>query len=132
MTQTRGPARDTDDRRAAFRRGRRGERAALWWLRLKGYRILAQDYRSSAGEIDVVARRGATLAIIEVKARDSVAAAAEAITPRQRRRIFGAARLFVAHHPRHGDCAIRFDIMLVTPGRWPRHIVDAWQIDQVI
>jgi putative endonuclease len=120
-----------DDRRAAFHRGRRGEQAALWWLRLKGYRILAQDYRSPAGEIDVVARRGSTLAIIEVKARDSVAAAAEAITPRQRNRIFNAARLFVARHPRHADCTIRFDIMLVTPGRWPRHIVDAWQIDQV-
>ena len=132
MNRGRSPARDGDDRRAAFRRGRRGEQAALWWLRLKGYRILAQDYRSPAGEIDVVARRGATLAIIEVKARDSVAAAAEAIMPRQRKRIFNAARLFVARHPRHADCSIRFDIMLVTPGRWPRHIVDAWQIDQVI
>ena len=124
-------ARDSDERRAAFRRGRRGEQAALWWLRLKGYRILAQDYRSPAGEIDVVARRGATLAIIEVKARDSVTAAAEAILPRQRNRIFNAARLFVSRHPRHGDCTIRFDIMLVTPGRWPRHIANAWQIDRI-
>jgi len=120
----------TRDRQAAFRRGRRGERAALWWLRLKGYRILAQDYRSPAGEIDVVARRGATLAIIEVKARDSAAAAVEAILPRQRDRIFNAARLFVSRHPRHGDCTIRFDIMLVTPRRWPRHIANAWQIDR--
>jgi putative endonuclease len=125
-------SRGTDDRRAAFHRGRRGEQAALWWLRLKGYRILAQDFRSPAGEIDVVARRGTTLAIIEVKSRDNVAAAAEAITPRQRNRIFNAARLFVARHPRHGSCTIRFDIMLVTPGRWPHHIVDAWQIDHVI
>lgn len=132
MRPGRGTPPDSNGRRAAFRRGRRGERAALWWLRLKGYRILAQDYRSPAGEIDVVARRGSTLAIIEVKARDSVAAAVEAILPRQRDRIFNAARLFVARHPRHGHCTIRFDIMLVTPGRWPRHIVDAWQIDQVI
>ena len=79
-----------------------------------------------------MARRGSTLAIIEVKARDSVAAAVEAIMPRQRSRIFNAARLFVARHPRHGDCTIRFDIMLVTPGRWPRHIANAWQIDLVI
>ena len=81
MRQGRGTARDTDDRRAAFRRGRHGEWAALWWLRLKGYRILAQDFRSPAGEIDVVARRGSILAIVEVKARDSVAAAVEAIMP---------------------------------------------------
>jgi putative endonuclease len=129
---TQNTAGRTRDRKAAFRRGRRGERTALWWLRLKGYRILAQDYRSPAGEIDVVARRGSTLAVIEVKARDSAAAAVEAILPRQRNRIFNAARLFVARHPRHGRCTIRFDIMLVTPGRWPRHIVNAWQIDQVI
>ena len=132
MTASRSGGRDGDDRRAAFNRGRRGERAALWWLRLKGYRILAQDYRSPAGEIDVVARRGSTLAIIEVKSRDSAAAAAEAITPRQRSRIFGAVRLFLVRHPVHAACAIRFDIMLVTPGRWPRHIVNAWQVDQVL
>jgi putative endonuclease len=130
VTQDRSLGRGTDNRRAAFRRGRRGEWAALWLLRFKGYRILAQDYRSAAGEIDVVARRGSTLAIIEVKARDSAAAAVEAILPRQRNRIFNAARLFVSHHPQHGDCTIRFDIMLVTPGRWPRHIANAWQIDR--
>jgi putative endonuclease len=130
MTDIRLP--DGDGRRAAFHRGRRGEWLALWWLRAKGYRILAQDYRSPVGEIDVVARRGRTLAIIEVKCRDTVNAAAEAISARQRRRITAAARLYLGRNPRHADCSIRFDVMLVIPGRWPRHIASAWQLDRVL
>jgi putative endonuclease len=132
VTGSRGGPRDSEDRRAAFDRGRRGEWLALWWLRAKGYRILARDYRSPVGEIDVVARRGRTLAIIEVKARDTLAAAIEAVTPRQQRRIVAAARLYLGRHPGHADCTIRFDVILVAPRRWPRHIVDAWQVDRVI
>jgi putative endonuclease len=128
----RSAPRDAEGRRAAFHRGRRGERLALWWLRAKGYRILAQDYRSPVGEIDVVARRGRILAIIEVKSRDTVDAAAEAISLRQRGRIIAAARLYLGRNPRHADCSVRFDVMLVIPGRWPRHIAGAWQLDGLL
>ena len=55
--------------RDAFRRGHGAERRAAWWLRLKGYRVLAINWRSVAGEIDLIARRGGTLAFIEVKQR---------------------------------------------------------------
>ena len=118
---------ETEDRRTAVRRGRRGEGLALWLLRLKGYRILARDLRSPLGEIDIVACRGRTLAVIEVKARDSLLDAAEAVTPRQRERIARAARLFLGRRPAFATHSIRFDVMLVSPRRWPRHIVDAWQ-----
>jgi len=120
---------ETEDRRTAVRRGRRGEGLALWWLRLKGYRIVARDLRSPLGEIDIVACRGRVLAVIEVKARDSLRGAAEAVTPRQRERIGRAARLFIGRRPVFASHRIRFDVMLVAPGRWPRHIVDAWQED---
>jgi len=127
------PIRGTDDettaRRTAFRRGRWSEGLALWSLRLKGYRILARDLRSPLGEIDIVACRGRTLAIIEVKARDNLLQSAEAVTPRQRERIARAARLFIGRHPVFAGHTIRFDVMLVMPGRWPRHIADAWQAD---
>jgi putative endonuclease len=131
MTSLRSGPRDSKERRAAFHRGRRSEWLALWWLRARGYRILAQDYRSPVGEIDIVARRGRTLAIIEVKARDTLDAAVASISPRQRGRIMAAARLYLGHHPRHAVCTVRFDIMLVAPRRWPRHIANAWQLDQV-
>lgn len=128
---TGGALRDGDERRAAVRRGRRGELRAIWLLRLKGYRILARDLRTPAGEIDIVARRGGTLAMIEVKWRDSWEDAAIAVTARQQTRIAAAARLFLARHSRHAQCVVRFDIMLVVPRRWPRHVVNAWQIDRI-
>jgi putative endonuclease len=119
----------TARRRTAYRRGRWGEVLALWCLRFKGYRILARGYRTGVGEIDIVAVRGRTLAIVEVKARDSVAGAVEAIGERQRQRIMRAARSFVASRPRFAGYAVRFDVVLVTPRRWPRHVADAWRAD---
>jgi len=116
-----------DGRRRAQRRGLRGETLAVWYLRLKGYRILARRLRSAVGEIDVVAARGGTVAVIEVKTRPDAAAAAEAVGPRQRARIARAARLFLAARPEFAGHAVRFDLVLVSPGRWPRHVRDAWR-----
>ena len=115
-------------RRAAERRGRRGERAAAWWLRLKGYRILAQGFRLAVGEIDLVARRGAVLAFVEVKSRPDLGEAAAAIGPVQRQRIARAAEAFLQRHPGLAALSPRFDAILVAPGRWPRHIENAWRI----
>jgi len=69
------------------------------------------------------------LAIVEVKARPNAAQAAEALGPRQRRRIGRAAALFLAHHPQHAALAVRFDAMLVRPWRPPKHVRDAWRIE---
>ena len=89
----------TADRRRAWRRGRTAEGLAVLLLRLKGWRVLARRYRTPVGEIDIIARRGRTLAFVEVKARDGAATAAEAAARRQRGRIERAARWFLAHHP---------------------------------
>ncbi len=114
-------------RRSAWRRGRRGEGLAAWWLRLKGYQILARDFRSPVGEIDLIARRGRVLALIEVKARPRLTDASEAIGRRQRERIARAAQVFLQRHPALGTLDLRFDAMLVAPGRRPRHLPDAWR-----
>jgi putative endonuclease len=89
--------------------------------------VLARRLRTPAGEIDIVARRGALVAFVEVKARGSTDAAAFALTEPQWRRIARAAELFVARRPALADCAIRFDAMLVTPRGWPTHVIDAWR-----
>lgn len=117
----------TERRRKAERRGRWAESLCLWSLRLRGYRILARDYRVAVGEIDIVARRGGTLVAIEVKARDAHASAVEAVTPRQRRRITRAAAHFISGRPSLARLTIRFDVMLVTPRRLPVHLRDAWR-----
>ena len=114
-------------RRAAYRRGRGAEVCAALLLRAKGYRIVARGYRCPAGEIDIIARRGRVLVAVEVKARTSVAAAAEAIEPRQRRRITRALTDFIARNAAYAACDIRFDAILVAPWWRPQHIVDAWR-----
>jgi putative endonuclease len=114
------------ERLRAWRRGRLGEALCVLSLRLKGYRILARDYRVPMGEIDIVARRGAVVAAIEVKARPSTGAAVESVSPRQRRRVQRALDHFLAGRPRLASLTFRFDVMTVAPGRWPRHIPNAW------
>ena len=116
------------DRQRAYRLGRYAETICAWYLRLRGYRILARGYRASAGEIDIVARRGKVLVMIEVKARESITSAAEAVTRRQQERIVMAASQFLTRYPRLSGHAVRFDAMLVAPWRPPRHVVDAWQV----
>ena len=117
-----------DDRRLlAYRRGDRAELLCLWHLRFKGYRILARRYRTPVGEVDLIARRGQVLAAIEVKARPDIASAGEAVTPRQRQRVARALSHFLSGRPDLAHLAPRFDVMLVIPRRWPRHLIDAWR-----
>jgi putative endonuclease len=117
-------------RRRAERRGHWAERLGLWHLRFRGYRVLARRFRVPSGEIDLIVRRGQVLAAIEVKARADFATAGEAVTERQRRRIARALEHFLLIHPELARLVLRFDVMLVAPGRWPRHLVDAWRIER--
>jgi putative endonuclease len=110
----------------AVRRGRLAETLCLWHLRLHGWRILARDYRVPVGEIDILARRGSTLAAIEVKARGTLEAAVHSISPRQRRRVARALEHFLAGRPDLASLTLRFDVMLVAPRRLPRHLPNAW------
>ena len=119
-----------DKHARTWAKGLKAETVAALWLMLKGYRVLERRVRfaagSGAGEIDLIVRRGRTLAFVEVKARPDPDAAAFAIAPEQRRRIARAAEAFLAARPDLGRLDIRFDAVLVAPGRWPRHWPGAW------
>lgn len=115
-------------RRRAYGFGRGAEGLAAWWLRLKGYRILARDFRAPVGEIDLVARRGRVLALVEVKGRPSIDEALQALGPRQRRRIERAGAAFLQQRPDLAGLDVRFDLVVLAPGHRPRHIADAWRI----
>lgn len=119
----------TTKRRQAEARGRRAETLAAWFLRLKGYRVLARRYRTSAGEIDLIVRRGRTVAFVEVKQRPDDVAALEAVTPMARQRIARAAALWVSRHPPAAGLDLRFDVVLACPGRIPRHIPAVFDSD---
>jgi putative endonuclease len=128
MTVTREATREARGA-AAERVGRWAERLCRLRLCLTGWRVVACRYRTPLGEIDILAGRGDTLAVIEVKARPTLAAAAESVSQRQWRRLERAAALFIAHHPQWAERAVRFDLMLVPARGWPRHIPDAWRPD---
>jgi putative endonuclease len=114
------------ERVAAFRLGLTAESRAALVLIAKGYRIAARRWKTPFGEIDIVARRRHTLVFVEVKARETAADAAEAVTERGKRRIIAAAELWLAQKPEDAERDIRFDVMLVTPGRIPKHIANAF------
>ena len=117
----------TKPRQRAYRSGRGAEVMAAALLRLKGYRILARDYRAGVGELDIVARRGRLLAVVEVKRRRNLRHGLEAVTLRQQRRIARATEAFISRHAGLGDLDVRFDVIVVVPHRPPRHIMDAWR-----
>jgi putative endonuclease len=114
------------NRQEAEKRGRGAETLACWYLRLHGWRILARRARVPGGEVDIVARRGRTLAFVEVKARASEQSAAFALDEWRLRRVALAAERLAPRFMRAGD-DIRIDAMFVIPGRWPRHLPNVWQ-----
>lgn len=115
------------ERRRRLRRGRTGELLAAWWLRLHGYRILARRMSTPVGEIDILARRGRALAVVEVKRRAEAEGALAALGPAQRRRIERAAAWIVQHRPELAGLELRFDVVAVGGGRPPLHLPDAWR-----
>jgi len=120
------------DRRAAHARGHRSETLAAWALRLKGYRILARRQKTPLGEIDMVALPlFGPVCFIEVKARGDRDAAAQSVATAQRTRIARAANLYLASRPGLMARGMRFDIIAVAPGRWPRHHADAWRMEDL-
>ena len=107
--------------------GRRGEIVAALWLMAKGYRILGFRLGARQGEIDLLALRRGVLAVVEVKRRRTLEAALEAVRPSQRERLRRAAAQIASRRPALRNVAIRLDLFALAPGRWPRHIPDAWR-----
>ncbi|MEX0644853.1 MAG: YraN family protein [Parvularculaceae bacterium] len=111
---------------AAERHGRRAEWLASLYLYCRGFHIIARRFKAAGGEIDLVAQRGGLLVFAEVKARPSLDEAVLAVTPKARRRMEAARRMFLARHPRLAELAQRYDILAVAGFR-VRHVADAWR-----
>lgn len=125
MPGHRRSAPSTPARQAAEATGRRGERLAAWWLRLKGWSILDRRVRTPAGEVDLVARKGSLIAFVEVKTRRSAADLDFAIDERRLARVAAAAEVLMPRYAGPGD-DMRVDVLLLAPGTRPRHIENAW------
>ena len=122
-------ARMNRKREQAEKRGHFAEVVALTFLRLKGYRLLAQRFKTPQGEVDLIMRRGDVTAFIEVKARGSHDHGVEAVTITQSKRISAAARFWMARDKISNRNFCRFDIVVVSPYLLPHHIENAFPGD---
>lgn len=111
--------------RTRHARGLLAEHVAVLLLFLKNYRILERRVRTPLGEVDIVAARGGTLVLVEVKYRSTMASALDCITANQRDRLLRAANYLM---PRYNKLStVRWDVIALAPWQWPRHIVNAWE-----
>jgi len=108
-------------RHLAEQKGRRAEIIAAWYLRLKGYRILARRVRNPRGEIDIIVRRFVTTAFVEVKSRTKPEDLEQSISAYKMRRVVAAAEV-EAHKYIRKNGALRFDVVLIAPWKWPKHL----------
>jgi len=125
----RSPTDRTKRRRGAYLLGLKAESIAALLLQFKGYSILARRYAVSGGEIDLIARRGGSIAFVEVKARGDFDSAADSITAVKRRRISRAARVWLARNPWAVGLTFRGDAVYVAPRRLPRHAPSAYRLE---
>ena len=123
-----GAAREFRGRRAQAL-GVDAEAAACAALERDGWTVLARRLHTKAGEVDVIAERDGLLAIVEVKARPTLAGAAGALTARQRDRLLAAAEIVLADHPDWGGKGVRFDVLVVDATGTVRRIIDAFRAE---
>lgn len=113
-------------RQQAERQGRAGEGRAALWLQMKGWRILDRRRKTPLGEIDLIAKRGKVVAFIEVKWRKRAEELDFAIDEYRLQRVAAATEAVAHEYAGEGE-DIRVDVLLLAPGTFPRHIVNAWQ-----
>ena len=116
--------------KTAYQSGKFAEFLARNFLRLKGWRIVAENYvtgrGTTAGEVDIIAAKGKQLIFVEVKKRQSIEKAAYAISPRQQQRIIRGAEAFLQKNPQFSGYDCRFDAILITLPLQIEHIENAW------
>jgi putative endonuclease len=116
-----------DKKLKAYEDGLRAETLSALLLRLKGYRILKRRYKTRVGEIDLIAKRGRTIAFVEVKTRASLDSALQSVTPHMQNRIARAALAFIAQNPGYADYDLRFDLIAASLPFYWRHLDNAWR-----
>ena len=123
---TQGKDQSTRLKRKANKRGQRAEWLAALVLRLKGYTIVERGMRTKSGEIDIIARKGDLVAIVEVKRRNNIDDALNAVDYRSQHRIANAANIWLSAQRDFDKLSLRFDIIAVLPGKWPKHFAGAF------
>ena len=102
--------------------GARVERRAVWWYRVRGWRVLGRNVWVGGYELDLIVRRGRRLAFVEVKAKTGprFGDPLEMVTPEKQRRIRRAADAWLAQHPELAGCTVAFDVVVERQGQLER------------
>ena len=108
--------------------GRRAEWLAILWLSAKGYRLLERRFGGKGGEIDLVMKRGRTIAFVEVKARGRLDDALVAVTREKQRLVEHRIRHWLARNSWANDHHLRADAVFLAPWRRPRHVPAAFAL----
>lgn len=120
-------ARGKTQKQKTYDRGLWAESLAALYLMARGYKILRRRYKTPHGEIDLIARKGATVCFIEVKAHASESASLEAVNARTQARIENAALAFLAENPELLQGDMRFDVVAVVSPVRIVHLDNAWE-----
>ncbi len=106
--------------------GRWGEHVAAWWLRAQFFSIIGERVKTPVGEIDIIARRGDLILLVEVKARRNKLAMGDALSSVNQHRISRAAQFYLAANPELFQKSFRFDVIFLAPWTWPTHLKGAF------
>ena len=116
--------RDKQQRKASYKKGLSAEIIAAFYLFLKGYFVIARRFKTKSGEIDLIARRGKTILIVEVKARKDLSLAHDAVDNLSYKRIMAAADIWLMQQQDAASLSLRFDVIIIRPWRLPHHIAN--------
>ncbi len=119
----------SDRRRLAHLWGHRGEALGALFLQAKLYTIRDRRFKTPVGEIDLVVEKSGTIVFVEVKTRGRNGDEGTALAAVNQSRISRAAQYWLARHPDEMGKDFRFDVILLAPGRWPRHLINAFPAD---
>ncbi len=113
--------------KTSYERGLVAEGVAAQYLLGKGYELLEARYKTSYGEIDIIARDGEYIVAVEVKTRKTLDQALESVTMRARSRIQNSLLHYISSHEGCEGAALRFDVVAVIPPMTIQHLDNAWQ-----
>jgi len=105
-----------------LRPGKRAEQRAVWWYRMRGYRILATNAWAAGYELDIIVRRGRRLVFCEVKEKsgERFGDPLEMVDDEKQRRLRLAADAWLARHSETAGLQVSFDVIAVRGGQLVR------------
>ncbi|MCL2566992.1 MAG: YraN family protein [Alphaproteobacteria bacterium] len=112
--------------KTSYSLGKSSESRAAKYLKKCGWQVIAMNYKTKFGEIDILAEKDNTLVAFEVKYRENEEALPYVISDKQQKRIQNALLFFQQNNSKYNDYYMRFDAVLLSKSSI-NHIENAWE-----